>query len=370
MRSIGCNTNAFFTLVDAGLWERDVELRIFGTTDFSEIMRLAEEQSVVGLITAGLEHVIDVKVPQEWTLQFIGSTLQLEQRNKSMNEFVAKLISSLRKNDIYTLLVKGQGVAQCYERPLWRACGDVDLLLSKDNYIKAKAALIPLASSVENEDESRLHLGMNIDGWVVELHGTLLTRISNNLNKVVCDVQSSVFYGGEVRSWNNDKTQVFLPSANNDVFLVFSHFLEHFYVGGIGLRQLCDWCRLLWTFRDSINTRVLESRLKEAKIMSEWKGFAAFAVDYFGMPVEAMPFYVDSPKWHKRADKLGKLILEAGNFGHNKDKGYRQRRSKFCGLLITFWKRVVEYGRLVFIFPSSTPGIFVTYVFGRAKANL
>jgi hypothetical protein len=24
--------------------------------------------------------------------------------------------------------------------------------------------------------------------------------------------------------------------------------------------------------------------------MSEWKAFAAFAVDYLGMPVEAMPF--------------------------------------------------------------------------------
>lgn len=54
----------FFTLVRAGLWEKDVELRKYGTTDFDEIMRLAEEQSVVGLVTAGLEHVQDVKVPQ------------------------------------------------------------------------------------------------------------------------------------------------------------------------------------------------------------------------------------------------------------------------------------------------------------------
>ena len=27
-------------------------------------------------------------VPQEWALQFIGQTLQIEQRNQAMNEFV------------------------------------------------------------------------------------------------------------------------------------------------------------------------------------------------------------------------------------------------------------------------------------------
>ena len=70
-----------------------------------------------------------------------------------MNEYLAQLIEKLRRNEVYTLLVKGQGIAQCYERPLWRACGDIDLLLSTDNYEKAKAVLLPLASQVEPEYE-------------------------------------------------------------------------------------------------------------------------------------------------------------------------------------------------------------------------
>lgn len=53
---------------------------------------LAEEQSVIGLVAAGLEQVIDVKLPQEITLQFAGQTLQLEQRNKEMNHFISVLI--------------------------------------------------------------------------------------------------------------------------------------------------------------------------------------------------------------------------------------------------------------------------------------
>lgn len=75
----------------------------------------------------------DVKVPKEILLQFIGQSLQLEQRNQAMNIFIAEIVDKMRIEGIYTLLVKGQGIAQCYERPLWRASGDVDLLLSQDN---------------------------------------------------------------------------------------------------------------------------------------------------------------------------------------------------------------------------------------------
>ena len=119
-------TNAFFILVQAGLWERDVCLSQFGEVDYNDVLRLAEEQSVVGLVAAGLEHVADIKLPKEEVLQFVGQALQLEQQNKAMNSFIAKLVNKMRQAGIYTLLVKGQSVAKNYEKPLWRACGDVD----------------------------------------------------------------------------------------------------------------------------------------------------------------------------------------------------------------------------------------------------
>ncbi len=347
-----------------------MKLRFCGDVDFSEILQLATEQSVVGLIAAGLEHVKDSKVPQKWALQFIGQTLQIEQRNKAMNAFIAEMIDGLRKAGVYTLLVKGQGVAQCYERPLWRASGDVDLLLSNKNYAQAKEYLSNIADSVEMEDKRRLHLGMNVKGWVVELHGSLLTGISHQLNNVIEEVQSAIFSGEEVRSWDNGDTVVYLPSPDNDAFLIFSHILEHFYVGGIGLRQVCDWCRLLWTHREKIDVSLLEKRLRKAKILTEWRGFAAFAVYYLGMPVEAMQFYEDKKKWHKCAVRLCNRIIETGNFGHNADESYRGRTSKMLGLMITFWRRVVEYWKLTLIFPSQTPRIFLSYVTGRVKANL
>ena len=139
------NQQAFLELVRAGLWEKEVRLLPYGDIDYAEVMRLAQEQAVVGLVAAGLEHVTDVKVPQVWALQFAGQTIQLEQRNKAMNQFIANLVAKMREADIYTLLVKGQGIAQCYERPQWRTSGDVDLFLSADNFEKAKSLLLPLS---------------------------------------------------------------------------------------------------------------------------------------------------------------------------------------------------------------------------------
>ena len=91
------NLEAFFELLKAGLWENEVRLSAFQGVDFNVVFKLAQEQSVVGLVAAGLEYVTDVKVPKEDVLQFVGSALQIEQRNLAMNAFVAKLIGRLRQ---------------------------------------------------------------------------------------------------------------------------------------------------------------------------------------------------------------------------------------------------------------------------------
>ncbi len=86
------NILTFISLLRAGLWEKNTRISQIDNVDFNVVLRLAEEQSIVGLIAAGLENVEDVKPPQDIALQIIGSTLQLEQRNKEMNSFVSKLI--------------------------------------------------------------------------------------------------------------------------------------------------------------------------------------------------------------------------------------------------------------------------------------
>lgn len=345
------NQQAFFALLRAGLWEKEVRLSQYHSIDYVAIMQLAVEQSVVGLVAAGLEHVSDIKPPKEIILQFVGQTLQLEQRNTAMNAFVSELIEILRNKDIYALLVKGQGIAQCYERPLWRSSGDIDLLLSDENYKKASIALLDLATSVDEEMKNYQHLAMTIDGWSVELHGKLRSGRWHGIDKVLDRVLDSVFNEGKVRSWINGKSRVFLPNVDEDVIFVFSHILQHFFKEGIGLRQICDWCRLLWTYKDSIDKKLLEQRLTSMGVMTEWKAFAAFVVGYLGMPVEAMPFYSDSRNWSRKAEKIMAFVLETGNFGHNRDYSYYKKYPFVVFKAISLWRHIKDFGRYFVIFP-------------------
>lgn len=373
------NTEAFLALVRVGLWA-DAESENLGIQGFTEsvdwekVYQLAKEQSVQGLVLQGLEWFKEHQaecvdgVPQELLLQWIGEVQLIDRQNKAMNEFVAELVEKLRKADIHTLLVKGQGIAQCYARPMWRASGDVDLYLSESNYKAAKEFLIPLASYVGGEDYKRHHLDMTVDSWTVELHGTMHSDFSKRMNKALDDVHQSLFYEGEVRCWINNGVSVFLPSANNDAIIIFTHIIQHFYVGGIGLRQICDWCRLLWKYRKEIDVKILESKIRKAGLMSEWIAFAALAVEYLGMPVEAMPLYSDSRCYRKKAERIKEMILKAGNFGHSiNDESYREKYSGMVANIITFFRRLKEFARLSLLFPKNGPKFFVNYVLAKMK---
>lgn len=342
---------AFFELIRAGLWEKEARLLPFGKLDYDELMNLAEEQSVVGVITAGLESVKDVKIPKEVLLQFIGQTLQLEERNKAMNSFVGDLVDRMRRQGIYALLVKGQGIAQCYERPLWRASGDVDFYLSDDSFKMARDFYKPLVTSDEIDDMHARSINMQYGEWVVEIHTSQHCGLSHRIDNILDSIHRDLFYNGNIRSCELGGTQVFLPSPDNDALLVFTHFLKHFYKGGLGLRQICDWSRLMWTFRQRVNVDLLEKRIKEAGIMSEWKTFGAFAVEYLGMPSEAMPFYDNGVKWSRKAEKIKRFIIEVGNFGHNREAAYNENQPRLIRKVLSYGRRIGDLFHHASIFP-------------------
>ena len=308
---------AFLKLVKAGLWT-DVESTVIKIqapsehVDWNKVYQLAEEQSVVGLVTAGIEHVKELKIPQDIVLQCIGEALQLEQHNRAMNTFIAEIVEKMRNAGIYCVLVKGSGLAQCYDRPLWRACGDIDFFFSRSEYNRVVDFFKAISPDSIQDSHYTKSYGVLIDEWQVELHGTLRSGLSTRVDLVIDDVQRDIFYGGDARSWVYDKKYVFLPGVDSDLFLLFTHFARHFYHHEFVLRQLCDWCRFLWIYRKEIDVKLLEKRLKKSSLMTEWKAYAALAVDCFGMPKEAMPFYDDSPKWSKKAKKILTFALKGG----------------------------------------------------------
>lgn len=301
-------------------------------------------------------------------LQFIGRTVQTEQQNQAMNYFIGVLVDKMRAEGISVVLVKGQGVAQCYERPMWRSCGDIDFLLDKDNFEKALSFLAPLAQNVDRETSYSHHIGMTIDPWVVELHGSLRCGLSPKMDRVIDELQAESCGRGNVRIWKDGETDVLLPGVNNDILFIFTHFLKHFYKGGIGLRQICDWCRLIWKYRSAIDVRLLESRLQRMGLMTEWKAFGAFAVEYLGMPVEAMPLYSADAIWKRKAARICSFVMEVGNFGHNRDTSYYSKYPFFIRKTISMGWRIGDLVRHARIFPLDSLRFFPKIMFDGMRS--
>ena len=384
MKRKDINQQAFFELLRAGLWsDGNPDIRIDGATDWQEVYRLATEQSVLGLVLDGLEHST-VKPPQILLLQWIGEVQVIEQRNKEMNAFVAELIEKLRENDADALLVKGQGVAQCYEKPLWRCSGDVDLFLSDSNYEIAKRVLVPLASEVETEYVGSKHLGMTIDGWVVELHGSLRVGLPNKINGVLDDIKSDTFNRGNMRSWMNGRTQVFLLGKENDIVYVFVHFFNHFYKEGVGLRQLCDWCRLMWTYRDEIDVKKIEGCIQEMGLVSEWKAFYNLASRYLGMPDldsqdsqarmsdqrSSAGLTVHDSRFDKKADRIMEFILKSGNMGHNRDMSHFSKYPYLIRKCVSMGRRISDLINHARIFPLDSLRFFPRIMFNGVRSAI
>ena len=364
------NPEVFFELIRAGLWNKEVRLSQYGDIDFNKIYRLAQEQSVVGLLAAGLEHVTDVKVPQTIALTIAGEVLQLEQRNRAMNQFVARLVGDMRKAGIYTLLVKGQAVAQCYEKPLWRACGDVDFFLSDDNYEKAKAFLVPLASDVETEYVGAKHLGMTIDGWVVELHGSLRVGLPDRINRELDDIYADTFNNGSVRSWNNSGTQIFTLSKENDIVYVFVHFFNHFYKEGVGLRQICDWCRLMWSYRNEIDVKKIEELVMRMGLVTEWRAFYNLASRYLGMPDLDSELMVYDSRYDKKADRIIEFVLKSGNMGHNRDMSHFSKYPYLIRKCVSMGRRISDLINHARIFPLDSLRFFPRIMFNGLRSAI
>lgn len=375
-RTTDCK-EAFLALVRAGLWgvvnkNENPNENLFEGLDWSMVQKLAEEQSVVGLVAAGVEKFTVYGLPFTEKLKLLGKCQLIEQRNEAMNRFIAELFDQLNKKGIDVLLVKGQGVAQCYERPLWRSAGDIDLLLDDENYNKAKAFLSAFAEKAVAEDVGKKHLSVQIKGFTIELHGQMPFALSRRADRVIDEVVADTLLklGDErlaVRVWKNGDTEVYLPNADDDVILVFTHFLHHFFIEGVGLKQVCDWCRLLWKFRDELDKELLGKRLREMGLMSEWKVFASLAVNRLGIPQEAMPFFDESPSYRRKANRVLRRMMKSGNLGHNNDVSYRARHTAFLSNAITFFRRIADFAKFAWMFPIDSPRYFMTYVTGRIK---
>ena len=342
-------------LLRAALWGVGVDPSHFSAkTEWGVIYRLAQQQTVAALIYDALASLPAEKQPEPALLrQWYIHVIKVEQSHRLLNLRLAEATNLLQSEEIRSVLLKGQGVAQNYPNPVRRQCGDIDLYIGKENYKKAYDTSQKWDSVQEVERDDTKHYSFRWRGVTIELH-----RIALFLRKFQRWTEYHLT-SDKLRRWTIEGVEILLPPVNFDALYIFNHAYSHFILGGIGLRQLCDWALYLHAFGNEIDRQQLKHDLDSFGLMRVWQIFGHIAVNYLGLAENEMPFYTD--RYKKRAEKVLGYILKDGNFGHHfssskPSKNYLRKK------LHTLLRILQRACRLLSLFPKDTIAYLISFI--------
>ena len=95
----------------------------------------------------------------------------------------------------------------------------------------------------------------------VEVHGSISTLMSRKLDRQLAAMLEQQFDGRPHPSVTLGGAPVPVPEANFNAIYVFVHFLQHYWSGGVGLRQLMDWMTFVSVHKRDIHPILLETDL-------------------------------------------------------------------------------------------------------------
>ena len=358
-RRVGQGTDSqFFALLRSGLWNEVPEREPFaGSTDWEALYRLAFAQTVTPLVTDGVNRLPRELLPAEPERldPFLGDLMATAKRNHVLDAFIPKVFNALA--GIPVVLVKGQSLAVDYPDPERRQPGDIDLLLLPSSYQAAKDVLLPKATKVLEEERDIWHQGMYFRSIEVEIHGSISTLMSKKLDKKLAVLLEEQFDGRDLPSVSIGGVPVPVPEAGFNAVYVFVHFLQHYWSGGVGLRQLVDWMTFVSVHKREIHPVILEKRLEDLGLLHLWKVFTGFAQEYLGCPPEKLPLAA-TPDSAKNA-RIWQYIRRSGNFGKNVDRT-RAEEPYLVRKIHSFWRLVVaDRLRHFRVFPKESVRFFL-----------
>lgn len=325
----------FLELLKAGLWEKPVRQELYQEVevDWDLVAQLARHHTVTGLVGEAMSHLPHGVAPRPVLIPILRKVVEIEDRNRQMNSFIPQIFLTLKAMKLHPWLIKGQGVGQDYEDPMKRVSGDVDVLfVDEDEYDCVRKVMLDhldpkrIVSDVRKTKNLEFFHG----DILIEFHGLVLAEVNHK-----CDRHFSEFMSEKRklkgRTWNG----VPLAPFSFDAIFIFTHLVRHYFGGGIGLRQVCDWMRFLHRHVQDLDLMELEQDLRKLGMYKLWQVFGAMAVQYLGCPQENMPFY--RADMEKQGARVLRYILESGNFGYYDKRTQSSSNVFFVRRFKAFW---------------------------------
>ncbi len=307
-----------FEILRSELWGTGLSFSQLSHSEFEELMALAGEQTVTGLVGDCLIKN-NIKLEREDALSLFAKLKAIEKRNAHVNENLVSFVNFMERKGVDYIIVKGQVAGALYPNPDVRMSGDVDLYFVGDNYEKIKGLVEQRLGKQLSKLSDGKHVEFEVNNVVFELHEKL-SRLATRKHQEYWDqmIDHAILEGTDTVTIAGKEIKTL--SATYNALYIFVHLFYHMTASGVGLRQLCDMMKSLsptLPHREGvskIDKERLEEILKELGYLKAYKAMGAFLVEYLGLPEEEFPFTL-TEKDRKWVETIKKNILKRGNFG-------------------------------------------------------
>lgn len=319
--------DTFFALLRSALWGAGEELPASLTSsELGEIMRMAEEQAVVGLVVDAIIQN-NISIGKSAPIKLFALSRQIKTANVSLNKEIAEFVRLMASNNVEYYIVKGQTAAALYRNPYVRMSGDIDFCTK--NYGKASDIInkewnAKLPERLIEKEASFAH-----NGALYEIHRTLVEFGSKRHQRYWEQLMETSPDFIEV-----DDAQVKTLEPTLYAVYVFLHLFFHFIHEGVGLRQLCDWAIVLYVWKNRIDKNKLQEILQELGMEKAYCAFGYILIEK--LKLEYFPLAI-SVKDIETSHKILKDIMRVGNFGKY---GRKDKKGKWNYKLESMWLAV------------------------------
>lgn len=255
-----------FELLQVSVGTREVLSHVPSVREWKWVFEEAQRQFIAGVMVCGIERLSKEMQPlQAILLQWVGITLQIEQRNPLTLEACKEVTSQFDKKGGDSCVLKGQANHRYYPQEMakrWN-CGDVYVWVTPRNSVRKKADVNVLEYVDAHWGRTGLcwlHCNFNEQNGVpIEVHfrpsfinepcrNRCFLRHFSDIEKSTC---TEVIEGVELP----------VMKVDEDVIYQMNHIYRHLTDEGEGLRQIIDyyWLLLAW---NKVHVRSKEETMK------------------------------------------------------------------------------------------------------------
>jgi len=286
MNSISTNEHDFFVILRAGLWGKSSET-LSANPNWDYIYAMGIYHKVNGIIVEGISVMgIASEVPSEIFDRLLTEYSYIAIMNERVNNVQAKLCSVLTDNNIPYAIIKGQAVAQAYQKPLIRLSGDIDFLVAEEDFDKVNHLFAEFNHDYEFHHEADLHHALHIDDVWVENHAMAKSYFTKRLDRVLEQERKRMFSEKDFDHYIYNGMTISMPNPEYHALFILGHILRHMTTEGISLKQLCDWVMFLHANNSNIDHQRLSVMIRDAHFDEVWHQFSLFANYFFGSQVQ------------------------------------------------------------------------------------